>query len=193
MTSTGWVDPGGAVGNGTQVWHEAQVASGARVGIDCTVGKGAYIGAGTRVGDRVKIGNYANVFGARIADEVMICPGALVLEDPAPRATTPDGDRKGPADWTPRPVTIGCGATIGAGALLAPGVTVGEHALVALGSVVVRDVAPYALVAGNPARQCGWVCVCGHTLDTDLCCPTCTRTFTCPDDELNPESGRNPA
>lgn len=128
------------------------------------------------IGDRVKIGSYACVFGAVVADEAMICPGALLLEDSAPRATTAGGNRKGPSGFTRRPVHVGPGATIGAGAVIAPGVTVGALALVAVGAVVVRDVAAHALVAGNPARPCGWVCACGATLDLDLRCG-CGRAY----------------
>ncbi|MYW04470.1 hypothetical protein GT354_40605 [Streptomyces sp. SID3343] len=114
----------------------------------------------------------------------MICPGALLLEDPAPRATTPDGHRKTASDFTRAPVTVGQGATIGAGAVLAPGVRVGDHALVAVGAVVVRDVPAHALVAGNPARRCGWVCRCGRTLDASLRCPACPRSHRIQDDTL---------
>jgi acetyltransferase-like isoleucine patch superfamily enzyme len=153
------------------------VAAGASVGADCTLGKGAYVGTGAVIGDRVKVGNYACVFGASVADEAMICPGAMILEDPAPRATNPDGSRKGSSDWTPRPVTIGLGATIGAGAIIAPGVAIGPGAMVAIGAVVTRDVAAYALVAGHPARPVGWACACGTTLDADLRCPSCGRAY----------------
>ncbi|MFB7532043.1 hypothetical protein ACFC0C_28205 [Streptomyces sp. NPDC056178] len=99
-------------------------------------------------------------------------------------ATTPDGRRKGPDDWTRRPVTIGTGATIGAGAAVAPGVTVGAHALVAVGAVVLRDVPAHGLVVGNPARQVGWVCRCGQTLDPVLHCTTCQRVYRRDGDEL---------
>jgi UDP-3-O-[3-hydroxymyristoyl] glucosamine N-acyltransferase len=184
VTMHGWIDSGGLVGEGTRLWHQAQVASGARVGAECVLGKGAYIGTGTHVGNRVKIGNYANVFGAAIADEAMICPGALLLEDRAPRATTPDGMPIGPGDWVPLPVAVGRGATIGAAAVIAPGVTIGAHAMVALAAAVFHDVAPHALVAGNPARQCGWVCLCAGTLDTDLRCPRCRRRYTRSDGDL---------
>jgi acetyltransferase-like isoleucine patch superfamily enzyme/acyl carrier protein len=173
----GWLDEGAAAGDGTRLWHQAQIAAGAVAGDDCTLGKGCFIGAGSTVGDRVKIGNYASLFGARVGDEAMICPGALLLEDPAPRATTPEGRRKGPADWARRPVTIGAGATIGAAAVIAPGVTVGAHALVGLGAVVLRDVPAHGLVIGNPARQVGWVCRCAATLDAELACPACSRTY----------------
>ncbi|MFG3532712.1 phosphopantetheine-binding protein [Streptomyces sp. NPDC047917] len=183
----GWSDPGASVGEGTRLWHQSQIAGGAVVGAGCTLGKGAFIGAGSTSGDRVKIGNYANVFGADVGDEAMICPGVLVLEDPAPRATTPDGQRKGPEDWTRHPVTIAAGATIGAGAVIAPGVSVGPHALVALGAVVMRDVPAHGLVIGNPARQDGWECQCGHTLDAALRCTTCPRTYRRDGDELAAE------
>lgn len=79
------------------MWHQDQIAAGATVGRDCTLGKGAYVGAGGSIGDLVKIGNYACVFRARIADAVMICPGALLLDDQlrcsaCPCAYTRDGD-----------------------------------------------------------------------------------------------------
>jgi acetyltransferase-like isoleucine patch superfamily enzyme len=175
--TSGWLDDGAVAGGGTRLWHHAQISAGAIVGDDCTLGKGGFIGSGSTIGHRVKIGNYANVFGARIGDEAMICPGALLLEDPAPRATTPDGRRKGPGDWDARPVTVGAAATIGAGAMIAPGVTIGEHALVAIGAVVLRDVPAHALVIGNPAHQIGWACRCANTLDSQLKCPACSRTY----------------
>lgn len=180
----GWLDEGAAAGDGTRLWHGAQIAAGATAGVGCTLGKNAFIGTGSKIGDRVKIGNNAGVFGAAIADEAMICPGALLLEDPAPRATTPGGQRKGPGDWTRHPVTVHSGATIGAGAVIAPGLTVGAHAMVALGAVVMRDVPAHGLVIGNPARQVGWVCHCGHTLDDTLRCPACQRAYTSHDGEL---------
>jgi acetyltransferase-like isoleucine patch superfamily enzyme/acyl carrier protein len=183
--ASGWLDEGAAAGDGTRLWHGAQIAAGARVGAGCTLGKNSFIGAGSIVGDRVKIGNNASVFGAVIADEAMICPGALLLEDPAPRATTPSGQRKGPADWTRHPVTVHPGATVGAGAVIAPGITVGTRAMVALGAVVLRDVPAHALVIGNPARQAGWVCHCGHTLDSALTCPACQRTYISGQDEVS--------
>ena len=173
----GWVDPGGAAGPGTRLWHQAQIASGARVGAGCTLGKGAYIGSGSRIGDRVKVGNYASVFGASIEDEAMICPGALLLEDPAPRSLTPGGQRKGAGDFTCRPVVVGRGATVGAGAVLAPGVTVGPHALIGVGAVVLRDVPAHAVVLGNPARVIGWACRCGHRLDETLHCTACSLAY----------------
>lgn len=187
-TELGVVDGGAVVGAGSRLWHQAQVAAGASIGMDCTLGKGAYVGTGSRVGDRVKLGNYTSVFGATIDDDAMISPHAALLEDPAPRATTPDGRRKQHTDVDQRPVTVERRATIGAGAMVAPGVTVGHDALVAIGAVVVRDVLPYALVAGNPARQCGWVCTCGQSLTETLHCPRCRRGYVRQGEALHPHA-----
>ncbi|WP_025619902.1 phosphopantetheine-binding protein [Salinispora cortesiana] len=184
-TELGVVDDGAVVGAGSRLWHAAQVAAGACIGADCTLGKGVYVGTGSQIGNRVKIGNYACVFGANIADDAMINPHAALLEDPAPRATTPDGRRKQHTDFDQRPVTVSRRATVGAGAMIAPGITVGHDALVAIGAVVVRDVLPHALVAGNPARQCGWVCICGHTLTDALRCPRCSGEYVLQSGELH--------
>jgi UDP-2-acetamido-3-amino-2,3-dideoxy-glucuronate N-acetyltransferase len=175
---TAEVHSGARVGARTRLWHQVQVGEGVAVGDDCVLGKGVYVSSAAVIGDRVKIQNGCGVFGARLEDEVMLAPGVYLLEDPAPRAATPHGIPKGWDDWTRKPVTVRRGATVGANAVVAPGVTVGCYALIAIGSAVHRDVPDHALVAGNPARQVGWVCRCGKRLDDDLTCPSCTLRFT---------------
>lgn len=179
------VPVGAVVGEGTKVWHQAQLMDGATVGRDCTIGKGAFLSGTAVLGDLVKVGNAANVMGARVADAAFIGPQAYLMEDPRPRATNADGSRRGPGDWHAAPVTVLRGATIGGGALVLPGVTVGEWAMVAAGSVVHRDVPGHGLVAGNPARQVGWVCSCGETLDEALRCPACGRSHALDDERLS--------
>jgi UDP-2-acetamido-3-amino-2,3-dideoxy-glucuronate N-acetyltransferase len=164
------VAEGASVGEGSNVWNEAQLRAGARLGRGCSVGKGAYLSGTASVGDLVKVGNYANLMGTRVEDEAFVGPNAYLMQDLAPRSTNPDGTLVGPGQWTPRPATVRRGATIGGGALVLPGVTVGEWAMVAAGAVVHRDVVPFGLVAGNPARQVGWACRCGQTLDPDFGC-----------------------
>lgn len=170
------IGTGSSVGAGSRVWHHAQLADGVHVGSSCTLGKGVYLGTGTQVGNRVKIQNGVQVFGAAIQDEVLLCPGVLVIEDAAPRAVTRAGTPQGSGDWTARPVTVCRGATVGAGAVLLPGVRVGAHALVAAGALVDRDVPPHAFVAGNPHRQIGWACRCGHRL-SGTTCGRCGTTY----------------
>jgi UDP-2-acetamido-3-amino-2,3-dideoxy-glucuronate N-acetyltransferase len=164
------------IGAGTRIWHQAQVLDGAVIGEDCTLGKGAFVGAGARIGRLVKLGNYANVFGATVEDEAFIGPMACILEDRNPRATNPDGTRQGPGDFVPAPATIRRGATIGAAAVILPGVIIGRYALIAAGAIVHRDVPDHAIMAGNPARQVGYACLCGQTLDERFSC-SCGRRY----------------
>lgn len=164
------------IGLGSRVWRRVLIADQVRVGTQCTLGTGVHLGAGTRVGNRVKIQNLAQVFGADIRDEVLLCPGVLIVEDAAPRATTSMGTPQEPGDWTPDPVTVGQGATVGAGAILLPGVRIGAYAMIAAGTVVDHDVPAHALIAGNPHRHVGWACRCGQRL-RGLTCGHCGTRY----------------
>ena len=147
-----------SIGDGTQVWNLVQIRERARIGAECIIGRGAYIGIGVRVGDHCKIQNNALVYDpAVIGDGVFIGPGAILTNDRLPRAISPSGELKQADDWDPVGVMIETGASIGAGAVCVAPVRIGAWAMVAAGSVVVRDVPDHALVAGNPARQIGWV------------------------------------
>ncbi len=178
-----YVDPaaevtGAVIGRGTRVWAHALVREGATVGEDCIVATGAYVDRGVSVGSRVKIENQACLFrGAVVDDGAFIGPHACLANDRRPRSLTPAGKPKADADWVPAPTRVGRGASIGAGAIVLPGVSVGPWAMVGAGAVVTRDVPPHALVAGNPARIIGSVCECGERLGTREdgfgYCPAC--------------------
>ena len=156
------------IGDGTQVWNLVQIREGARIGAECVVGRGAYIGIGVRLGDRCKIQNNALIYDpAVIGDGVFIGPGATLTNDRLPRAISPTGELKRADDWDPVGVTVDTGASIGAGAVCVAPVRIGAWAMVAAGSVVVRDVPDHALVAGNPARQIGWVGRDGRRMTVD--------------------------
>jgi UDP-2-acetamido-3-amino-2,3-dideoxy-glucuronate N-acetyltransferase len=164
-----------SVGDGTRVWNEAQVLPGASIGRDCVVGKGAYVDRGVRVGSRVKIQNYALLYrGAVVQDEVLLGPACVLANDMYPRAANPDGTPKTDLDWTQMGVLVRKGASIGASAVLLPGVEVGRYAMVAAGAVVTRPVPDHGLVVGAPARLVGRVCECGHPLrGQPPRCPSC--------------------
>ena len=122
--------------------------------------------------------------GATLADGVFIGPGAILTNDRQPRAINPDGSLKGDDDWQVGPIDIGYGASIGAGSILLPGITVGRFAMTAAGAVVTRNVPDHGLVAGVPARLVGYVCSCGARLATATTdgrlaggCSLCGRTF----------------
>ena len=159
------VSPKAIIGAGTRIWHQVQVREGARIGQHCIVGKGVYIDLDVQVGNNVKIQNGALLYhGLTVEDGVFIGPGACMTNDTYPRAITPDGRLKADDDWVVGPIRICYGASIGAGAIVLPDVTVGRFALVAAGAVVSHSVPDYGLVAGVPARQLGWVCHCGRRL-----------------------------
>lgn len=171
---TASVDSRADLGDGVRVWHEAQIREGASIGPGCIIGKGAYVDLGVHVGANCKIQNYALVYhGSWLGEGVFIGPAAILTNDPRPRAITPDGALKSADDWECGQIVIEDGASIGAGAIVLPGVRIGRFALIGAGAVVTRDVPPHALVAGNPARRVGWVCRCGMTLKADLACQVC--------------------
>jgi UDP-2-acetamido-3-amino-2,3-dideoxy-glucuronate N-acetyltransferase len=152
------VDPRASLGAGTVVWHLAQVREGATVGRECVVGRGAYVGPGARLGNHCKVQNHALVYEpAILGDGVFIGPAAVLTNDLHPRAVNPDGTLKSANDWDSVGVTVAEGASIGARAVCVAPVSIGRWALVAAGSVVVRDVPDHALVAGVPAHRLGWV------------------------------------
>ena len=154
------VDEGARIGAGTKIWHLAHVRSTARVGAGCVIGRNVYLDADVTVGDLVKIQNNVSVYkGVTLEDEVFVGPSAVFTNDLRPRAQNPD--------WEITPTLVRRGASIGANATLLCGVEVGEYAMVAAGSVVTRSVAPYQLVAGNPARPMGWVDAKGQVVSRD--------------------------
>jgi UDP-2-acetamido-3-amino-2,3-dideoxy-glucuronate N-acetyltransferase len=159
------------VGPGTRVWAFAHVMEGAVVGAGCNIGDHAFVEAGARLGDRVTVKNAVLVWDrVTIEDEVFLGPNAVFTNDLTPRAAR----RKSLDEFLP--TLVRRGATVGANATVVCGTTIGEHAFVAAGAVVSRDVPAYALVAGNPARRVGWVCACGERLDAALSCG-CGRSY----------------
>ncbi len=159
------VSPKAKIGAGTRIWHQVHVREGARIGANCIVGKGAYIDFGVAIGDNVKIQNGSFVFhGATIEDGVFVGPGVILTNDKLPRAVNPDGSLKSASDWEVGPILIRRGASLGAGSIVLPGVTVGIFAMVGAGSVVTRDVPDHGIVLGVPARHAGYACACGKRL-----------------------------
>lgn len=162
---TAFVEADVSIGAGTRVWHQAQIRTRARLGARCVVGKGAFVDFDVVVGDDSKLQNYACVYhGATLGRGVFIGPHAIVTNDLRPRATSPTFEPLRDGDWVVGHTLVDDGASIGANATVVAGVTIGRFAMVGAGAVVTRDVAPYALVVGAPAKRIGWVCRCGLRL-----------------------------
>lgn len=152
------VAPSAVLGEGVRIWHHAQVRENAELGPNVIVGKGAYIGPKVSIGRNSKIQNSALIYEpARIGEGVFIGPGAILTNDRRPRAVNADLSQKSATDWESVGVSISVGASVGAGAVVIAPVEIGAWAMIAAGSVVVKDVPAYALVAGNPAKHIGWV------------------------------------
>ena len=159
------------IGPRTRIWAFAHVMKGARIGADCNICDHAFIESGARLGNRVTVKNAVLIWErVTIEDEVFLGPNMVFTNDPNPRIAF-----KKTADQFV-PTLVKRGASLGASATVVCGVSIGEHALVGAGSVVIRDVPAYALMVGNPARQIGWSCVCGERLPASLRC-SCSRVY----------------
>jgi len=157
------------VGDRTRVWAFAHVMAGAVVGADCNLGDHSFVEDGAVLGDRVTVKNGVAVWnGVTVEDDAFLGPYATLTNDLRPRSRRPA---------EPVPTLIAKGASVGANATIVCGIRVGAYAFVAAGAVVTSDVPDHALVVGTPARQVGWVCVCGEGLDAALSCPACGRGY----------------
>ena len=153
------------IGPGTRIWHQVQVREGAVIGSECILGKGTYVDLNVRIGDRCKLQNSVFVFhGFNLEDGVFLGPGVMLLNDKHPRAINADGSLKSDSDWTASEGVVRHGASVGGGAVVLPGVSIGRFALVGSGAVVTRAVPDHGIVVGNPARLKGFACVCGNRL-----------------------------
>ncbi|MCD6446312.1 N-acetyltransferase [Candidatus Bathyarchaeota archaeon] len=145
------------IGEGSKIWHFAHIRKGAKIGKNCNIGKDVYIDIGVEIGNNVKIQNGVSIYrGVKVEDDVFLGPHMTFTNDLYPRAFN--------EDWKVVPTLVKKGASIGAHATIICGVTIGEYAMVGAGAVVTKDVPPFGLVYGNPARLKGFVCYCGRPL-----------------------------
>ena len=148
---TAIVDDGAVLGPGCRVWHWVHISAGARIGAGCSFGQGVYVGNDVLIGDQVKIQNNVSVYDAVTLEDDVFCGPSMVFTNVYnPRSAVIRKDQY-------RRTLVKRGATLGANCTIVCGSTVGEHAFVAAGAVVNRDVKAYALMAGVPARQIGWM------------------------------------
>jgi acetyltransferase-like isoleucine patch superfamily enzyme len=162
------------IGDGTRIWAFVHVLEDVTIGRDCNIGDHCFIESQVVIGDAVTIKNGVSVWRhVNIADNVFLGPNVALTNDRFPRSRDPG--------WRPEETWIEEGVSVGANATIVCGVRLGRRSLIGAGSVVTRDVPPHAVVYGNPARQHGWVCHCGHRLaqpsPTTAVCERCARRF----------------
>ena len=152
------LDEGCRIGAGSRIWHFCHLSPGAELGEGCNLGQNVFVADGVRLGRNVKVQNNVSLYsGVECHDDVFIGPSAVFTNVRNPRAAVV---RRHEYQRT----VLARGVSIGANATIVCGVQLGEYAFVGAGSVVTRDVLPYALVYGNPARWHGWMSARGHQL-----------------------------
>lgn len=156
------VDDGAQIGDGSRVWHFVHVCGGARIGKNVSMGQNVFVGNKVTIGDNCKIQNNVSVYdNVHLEDGVFCGPSMVFTNVYNPRSLI---ERK--SEY--RDTLVRKGATLGANCTIVCGVTVGEFAFVGAGAVVNKDVLAYALVAGVPAKQIGWMSEFGEQLDLPL-------------------------
>ena len=169
---TSIVDDNVEIGEKTKIWHFCHVQSGARIGKGCSFGQNVNVSNNVKVGDGCKVQNNVSIYeGVELEDYVFCGPSMVFTNDLTPRAKYP----KGSAGY--KKTILHTGASIGANATIVCGHEIGKWAMVAAGAVVTENVPDYALVAGVPAKQIGWVCECGERLPLDLNCKKCGKKY----------------
>lgn len=157
-----YVDEGCVIGRGTKIWHFSHIMKGCEIGEDCNIGQNVVISPDVRIGRGCKIQNNVSVYTGVICEEdVFLGPSMVFTNVLNPRAAISRKDEF-------RPTILKRGCSVGANATIVCGHTLGEYCLIGAGSVVTKDVPPYALMVGNPARQVGWVDQAGNRVDN---CP----------------------
>jgi len=156
---TAIVDEGVDIGEGTKIWHFSHILSKTTIGKNCSFGQNCVVGPKVKMGSGVKVQNNVSVYeGVEVEDDVFLGPSMVFTNVINPRAFI---QRKEEFKVT----LLKRGCSIGANATIVCGVTIGEYALIGSGAVIIRDVKPFALMVGVPAKQIGWVGISGNTLN----------------------------
>jgi len=158
---TSVIDEGAVIGAGTRIWHFSHIMSGSTIGKNCNIGQNVFISSSVTLGNNVKVQNNVSLYtGVTCDDDVFLGPSCVFTNVINPRSAVVRKNEY-------RSTHVAKGATIGANATIVCGITIGEYAFIGAGAVVTKNILPYALVVGNPAKQIGWMSAHGHRLQFD--------------------------
>ena len=168
---TALVDEGATIGAGSRVWHWVHISAEAVIGERCSLGQNVFVGNRVRIGNNVKIQNNVSVYDNVTLEDVVFCGPSMVFTNVYnPRSAVSRKDEY-------RDTVVEQGATLGANCTIVCGTRIGHHAFVGAGGVVTRDVQPFALMVGVPAKHIGWMSAYGERVDLPL---EGTGSWTCP-------------
>ncbi|MDG9668259.1 DapH/DapD/GlmU-related protein [Hahella sp. CR1] len=181
---TAIIDTGAIIGEGTKIWHWTHVCSGAHIGRNCSLGQNVYISGKALIGNNVKIQNNVSVYDSVKLDDDVFCGPSMVFTNVYnPRSAISRKDEY-------RTTHIKQGATLGANCTIVCGVTIGKYAFIGAGAVIRENVKDYALMAGVPAKQIGWMSEYGERIPLPLegfgeyTCPKTNFSYTLNTDTL---------
>ena len=158
---TAIIDQGCEIGDGTKIWHFSHVMPNCKIGLKCNIGQNVVVSPEVILGDNVKVQNNVSIYsGVECEDDVFLGPSMVFTNVTNPRSGV---NRRGQYSKT----IVKRGASIGANSTIICGHDIGEFAFIGAGAVVTKNVPPYALLVGNPARQIGWMSEYGHRLEFD--------------------------
>ncbi len=179
---TAIIDPGCVIGSGTRIWHFCHIMPDCVIGMHCSLGQNVVVMPEVVLGNNVKVQNNVSIYtGVICEDDVFLGPSMVFTNVINPRSAIVRKHEY-------RKTLVKKGASIGANATIICGNTIGEYALIGAGTVITKEVKPYALVVGNPGRQVGWVSEYGHQLEFDekgiAVCPESQQTYRLENEEV---------
>jgi UDP-2-acetamido-3-amino-2,3-dideoxy-glucuronate N-acetyltransferase len=180
---TAVIDDGSKIGKGTKIWHFSHIMTGSEICENCNIGQNVVISPGVKLGNNVKVQNNVSVYtGVICEDDVFLGPSMVFTNVINPRSAVIRKDQY-------MVTVVEKGASIGANSTIICGNTIGRYSFIGAGAVVTKDVKPYALVLGNPARQTGWISEFGHKLTFDsngiAVCPESNERYHLENDSVS--------
>jgi UDP-2-acetamido-3-amino-2,3-dideoxy-glucuronate N-acetyltransferase len=179
---TAVIDQGCEIGEGTKIWHFSHIMTGCRIGRSCNIGQNVVVSPDVVLGNNVKVQNNVSIYtGVICEDDVFLGPSMVFTNVINPRSAV---NRKSEYAKT----HVKRGVSIGANATIVCGITLGDYCFIGAGAVVIRDVKPYALVVGNPAKHIGWMSEFGHRLNFNkqgvAICPESKEKYQLSNDQV---------